>query len=156
MYLISSAYFIAFTYLSGATLGKRLFHLKVIDKGGEKLTFLNVIYRETIGRFLSGLLCLGYLLIAVDTEKRGLHDVLCDTRVIYTHIVIVPDTKEERTDTGNRPVQNPTPIAETASVTETVTVAETVSTEETDPLTEVAAENGSNTDNETPAGTDKE
>ena len=52
--------------------------------GNPKLTFLNVVYRETIGRFLSWFLAgVGYIMAGIDREKRGLHDMLCDTRVVY-------------------------------------------------------------------------
>ena len=45
-----------------------------------------VIYRETIGRFLSGLiLCAGYFMIGLQKEKCGLHDLMSDTRVVYCH-----------------------------------------------------------------------
>ena len=29
------------------------------------------------------LLCIGYLMLAFDEEKRSLHDRICDTRVVY-------------------------------------------------------------------------
>jgi uncharacterized RDD family membrane protein YckC len=28
------------------------------------------------------ILCIGYIMIAFDSEKRGLHDMICDTRVV--------------------------------------------------------------------------
>lgn len=84
IYVIGAAYFIIMTYLSGATLGKKLFHLKVIQAGADRLTLINVVYRETIGRYLSTvILWIGYFLIGADAEKKALHDILCDTRVIY-------------------------------------------------------------------------
>ena len=59
-------------------------NLRVVSAHHKKLTFLNVLYRETIGRFLSNfILGIGYILIGIDKEKRGLHDILSDTRVIY-------------------------------------------------------------------------
>jgi len=91
LYLLQVVYFILFTYHTGTTLGKKALNLRVICKESqEKLSLLTVVYRETIGRFLSGLiLCIGYLIIGVDKEKRGLHDILCDTRVIYAKKVKV-------------------------------------------------------------------
>ncbi len=77
-------YFILCTYYTGTTLGKRAMNLRVVGGEEERLTLLTVVYRETIGRFLSGvILGLGYLLIGIDKEKRGIHDILCDTRVVY-------------------------------------------------------------------------
>lgn len=85
LYCCGVLYFIICTYYAGTTPGKRLMNLRVISAdGNEHIPFINVLYRETVGRFLSGfLLSIGYLLIALDRDKRGLHDILCDTRVIY-------------------------------------------------------------------------
>lgn len=95
IYLLQSVYFIACTYLTGTTLGKRLLNLKVVAKDEEKPELLTIIYRETVGRFLSGIvLNLGYLLIGLDKEKRGFHDYLCDTRVIYAKKVKIFEEKK--------------------------------------------------------------
>ena len=87
-YLLGAAYFIVFTWFSGATAGKRFFRLKVVSSGDEPVGLVDVIYRETIGRYLSSLLCLGYLYAAFNSKKQGLHDVLSNTRVVYA---IKPD-----------------------------------------------------------------
>lgn len=84
-YLLTTAYFVLFTYFSGSTLGKMALRIKVVPNKEEKLSFFDVLFRETIGKYLAALILnLGYLLICVDKEKRGLHDILADTRVIYT------------------------------------------------------------------------
>lgn len=83
LYFAHAAYFVALTYCTGTTLGKRLFHLRVISTGTET-SLWNLIYRETIGRFLSSVfVCAGYIVAGIDREKRGVHDMLADTRVIY-------------------------------------------------------------------------
>lgn len=85
LYVLQVLYFILCTYYTGTTLGKKALNLRVVCADErEKLTMLNVIYRETIGRFLCGaILGAGYIMAGIDGEKRGLHDILCDTRVIY-------------------------------------------------------------------------
>lgn len=85
LYGLKVLYFISFTYLTGTTLGKKAMNLRVISKDqGEKLTLLNVVYRETVGRFLCSLpVNIGYIVAGIDPEKRGFHDMLCDTRVVY-------------------------------------------------------------------------
>lgn len=85
LYVFQVLYFILFTYFTGTTIGKRALSLRVVsEKEQERLTLLNVVYRETVGRFLSSvLLCAGYIIIGIDKEKRGFHDMLCDTRVVY-------------------------------------------------------------------------
>ncbi|WP_160686927.1 RDD family protein [Clostridium sp. C2-6-12] len=84
IYLIGLTYFILMTYYCGGTLGKKLLNLKVCKGNDEKLTLFTVVYRESIGRYLSGLiLFIGYIIIGVDSKKRGLHDILSDTLVVY-------------------------------------------------------------------------
>lgn len=93
IYLCNVVYFVVLTYYTGATLGKKAMNLKVITSSNESLTLMDVLYRETIGRYLSGcILYIGYLLSILDNEKRTLHDILCDTRVIYAKkIKIYPE-----------------------------------------------------------------
>lgn len=84
MYVLTVLYFIILTYCAGATLGKKIMNIQVVSSVGEELTKTQVVYRETIGRYLSVVISfLGYLLILVDKEKRALHDVLADTKVVY-------------------------------------------------------------------------
>ena len=83
-YIITISYFTIFTYFKGYTLGKYLCKIKVISRNNEKLTFFNILYRETIGRFLCGLfLFLGYIMVCFDSKKVGLHDYFADTYVVY-------------------------------------------------------------------------
>ena len=92
LYGFQVLYFILCTYLTGTTLGKRAMNLRVVSADGQKLTILNVVYRETIGRFLCSIsVGIGYIIAGVDREKRGLHDILCDTRVIYAkRVKVIP------------------------------------------------------------------
>ena len=93
LYVFQVLYFILCTWLTGTTLGKRAMNLRVISACPEEpLGLLDVVYRETIGRFLCSLsVGIGYIMAGVDKEKRGLHDFLCDTRVIYAKkIKVIP------------------------------------------------------------------
>lgn len=86
VYLMGAGYFIVLTYKNGATIGKKLLHIKVISAEDREMTLFEVIYRETVGRFLSGLIAyVGYFMILVHGDKCGLHDLMADTRVIYCH-----------------------------------------------------------------------
>lgn len=79
------AYFVIFEYFLGGTPGKLLLKLRVVGEDGiQKAGLFQILYRETIGRFLAGIsMVIGYIFVAVDREKRGLHDMLSDTRVVY-------------------------------------------------------------------------
>ena len=76
------------------------------------MTFFEVAYRETVGRFLSGLIvCVGYILVALDKQKRGLHDLISDTCVVYYHekrVYTRPPVTYTNMHTGN-PVAAPAP-----------------------------------------------
>lgn len=86
LYCLKALYFILLTYYGGATFGKRIMQIRVISKENRKLTLFEVVFRETVGKFLSGIiLCIGYFMIGADKEKKGLHDILSDTRVVYYH-----------------------------------------------------------------------
>ena len=86
LYIVGTLYFIVLTYRTGATVGKRLLHLQVVSLEERKVTLFEVVYRETVGRFLAALIAnIGYFMIAVHGEKRGLHDLLSDTAVVYCH-----------------------------------------------------------------------
>lgn len=86
LYLLKVTYFVLLTYFTGATLGKRLMHIRVISAEGRKPTFFEIAYRESVGRFLSALIIyVGYFMIGADKKKRGLHDLMSDTYVVYYH-----------------------------------------------------------------------
>ena len=49
LYALKVLYFIAFTYLTGTTLGKKAMNLRVVSKNPEeKLTLFNVVYLSLI------------------------------------------------------------------------------------------------------------
>lgn len=86
LYVLKVAYFALLTYFTGATLGKRVLNLRVISKEDRKPTLFEIVFRESVGKFLSGLISYaGYILIGLDKQKRGLHDMLSDTYVVYHH-----------------------------------------------------------------------
>ncbi len=68
----------------GATLGKMIFRLKVVTSDEERLS-----YARSTGRHFSKIvsqiiLMVGYIMVAFDEEKRGLHDLICNTRVVHS------------------------------------------------------------------------
>ncbi len=82
-WVLSRVYLVLMTYLCGATLGKKVMRLRVESEEGDRPRLIDVIYRETVGRFLSSIFCVGYLMALADRKKRAFHDYLCDTRVVY-------------------------------------------------------------------------
>ncbi len=72
LYIFQVLYFILCTYLTGTTLGKRAMNLRVVSaEDGQGLTLLDVVYRETIGRFLCSLFVgIGYIIAQELTGKN--------------------------------------------------------------------------------------
>ena len=67
----------------GATLGKMACGLRVVTAEGGKISYGRATGRA-FAEILSGMICyIGYLMVAFDDQKRGLHDHICNTRVIY-------------------------------------------------------------------------
>lgn len=66
----------------GATLGKMACGLKVVMPDGSRVSMARAFGRY-FAEFLSSLILLiGYIMVAFDDEKRGLHDHIASTRVI--------------------------------------------------------------------------
>jgi uncharacterized RDD family membrane protein YckC len=66
----------------GATPGKMALSLKVVRPGGGPVSLGRAIGRY-FAKMLSGFaLMIGYIIAAFDSEKRAMHDMICDTRVI--------------------------------------------------------------------------
>ena len=81
--VVALAYYVFFTGYCGQTPGKMALRLKVQHVDGSDIGFRGAFYRETVGKFLSALLLgLGYLMVAFDERKQGLHDRMAHTYVI--------------------------------------------------------------------------
>ena len=66
----------------GATPGKLIFGLRVVQADGSPLSFMRIVAR-CMAKALTGLtLGIGFLVVAFDEHKRGLHDFICNTRVV--------------------------------------------------------------------------
>ncbi|EGL83171.1 RDD domain containing protein [Caldalkalibacillus thermarum TA2.A1] len=82
--LIGSLYFIVMTKVLGQTLGKMLFGLRVVKADGTPLDWGTAIFREGVGRFLAQYVFhIGYIWVAFHPRKKGWHDYIADTYVVY-------------------------------------------------------------------------
>lgn len=79
----AATYDVIFLRRFSATPGKLLFGLQVVRANGEPLGVARIIARCLV-KGLAGIptLCIGYLIVAFDDQKRGLHDFFCSTRVV--------------------------------------------------------------------------
>ena len=86
-------YFVLMTKICSQTLGKMIFGLKVVQINGEKLTWLTVIFRELVCRFISNKIRIVYIIVAFMPKNQSLADLLSDTLVIQEKVYV---KKEER------------------------------------------------------------
>jgi uncharacterized RDD family membrane protein YckC len=68
----------------GATPGLMALGLKVVRPDGSPIGYGRAVARYFAAMLSGMILGIGYLLVAFDSEKRALHDMICDTRVIQT------------------------------------------------------------------------
>lgn len=82
-YILSFAYYIVFTGHCGQTPGKMALRIKVIRTDGSQISYGRAAFREVPAKFISGIIFgIGYLMVAFDEQKQGLHDRMADTYVI--------------------------------------------------------------------------
>jgi uncharacterized RDD family membrane protein YckC len=66
----------------GATPGKMACGLRIVTAEGYKVSYLRAFGRY-FAKILSALACgIGFLMVAFDDQKQGLHDRICNTRVV--------------------------------------------------------------------------
>jgi len=82
-FAISFSYYVFFTGYCGQTPGKMALRIKVICRDGSPIGFGRAALREIPAKFISGILFgIGYLMVAFDDQKQGLHDRMVNTYVI--------------------------------------------------------------------------
>ncbi len=66
-----------------ATLGKRFCGLTVVNLDGKRISFVRALVRF-LAKYLSGsLFGIGFLMIAWRSDRRGLHDMIAGTLVLW-------------------------------------------------------------------------
>jgi uncharacterized RDD family membrane protein YckC/DNA-directed RNA polymerase subunit RPC12/RpoP len=81
---LGCAYETFFLVKFGATPGKMALGLKVVRPDGSGIQAGRAIGRYFAKRLNDFILGIGYIIAGFDAQKRGLHDMICDTRVIKT------------------------------------------------------------------------
>ena len=67
----------------GATLGKMSIGARIVRANGERLGYRRALLRSLAGQLTEMLFYWGYLWVAFRRDKRGMHDFIAGTRVIY-------------------------------------------------------------------------
>ena len=66
----------------GATPGKMALRIKIVRGDGARVTYARAFGRMLAHQLSGMILYLGFLVAFFDDERRALHDMICDTRVI--------------------------------------------------------------------------
>lgn len=82
--LVYILYVSIFHAISGATIGKKILAIKIIDIEGGGVSFWQALIRA-VGYFISAVpLYFGFLMVLLNSQKRALHDYIARTVVIKT------------------------------------------------------------------------
>ena len=82
-FLLPAIYLLVGWARSGRTFGKMLCGIRIVREDGTPLGFGGAVVR-LLGYMLSSLIfCIGYLMVAFTDRKRGLHDMVAGTVVVY-------------------------------------------------------------------------
>ena len=92
----------------GATIGKMILGIKVVDENDRKLDFGTAFVRS-IGRIFSGFFYIGYIIAFATEGNQALHDKIAGTYVIsakysYTEVI---SSKKHQTTTVQKPSPSP-------------------------------------------------
>lgn len=82
MSIFGAIYYTVGVSVFSTTVGKRALGLYVLRPDATKVGGLRALGRYFAGGLSSFLLGIGFLMIAFSSEKRGLHDHICDTVVV--------------------------------------------------------------------------
>jgi uncharacterized RDD family membrane protein YckC len=81
-FVIGCSYETFFVARFGATPGKMALGLKVVRPNGGPIGVGRAAGRYFAKMLSSMTLLIGYIIAGFDSEKRALHDMICDTRVV--------------------------------------------------------------------------
>ncbi|SHG19349.1 RDD family protein [Ornithinibacillus halophilus] len=84
--IIFYLYFLLMTKFLGQTLGKMILGIRVVREDEQPLSWMDLLFREVVGRFLHRVFwftSLLYITVAFTGEKQGVHDIVANTRVVY-------------------------------------------------------------------------
>ena len=83
-FLVSFLYEVILTSLKGGTVGKRMMKLKVTNNSLQNISFFRSLLRSSTKLISGFLFFLGFAIIELNQQKKGLHDMLSGTFVIIS------------------------------------------------------------------------
>ena len=88
LFIVSLLYYMVLPmYWNGYTLGKKIVGIRIARMDGKKITFSTMLLRYVVGMLIVDQVALGGLVSAImvgaTEEKRSLHDLIAETKVVY-------------------------------------------------------------------------
>jgi len=80
-WILYGAIYSLFLYKTGQTPGKKAYDIKVVDKNGEKISFIKAYLRYILFLF-SAAIVVGVLIPLFRKDKKALHDLVLGTKLI--------------------------------------------------------------------------
>ncbi len=80
---ITILYYTVFVGMYGGTPGKLILGLRVVVSDGTKVSYLRAFGRYWAYMLSMLTLGIGYIIAGFDSQKRALHDHICNTRVVW-------------------------------------------------------------------------
>jgi len=81
-YLMYAAYFTIGVAVWSTTIGKRIFGMSVVRMDGSRVGVGRALVRYLLYSLSALILLIGFIMVGVREDKRGLHDLICDTQVV--------------------------------------------------------------------------
>jgi uncharacterized RDD family membrane protein YckC/TM2 domain-containing membrane protein YozV len=82
-FVVLMIYFVLFNYFYNATPGKILMNIQILAEEGTKITFIQSLVRY-ISYTFSYIMLIGFIMIGIRKDKRALHDLIAETKVIFS------------------------------------------------------------------------
>lgn len=82
IFVLYALYFTLGVAIWSTTIGKRLLGMYVLRPDGARVGFGRALARYFAGILSFLILFIGYLMVGLRSDKRGLHDLICDTVVV--------------------------------------------------------------------------
>ena len=81
--LIFYGYFVLMTKFFRQTVGKMIMGIRVVSLKTDDLSWMTLLFREWIGRFISVTIWPLYWIVGFTPLKQGIHDYIADTTVVH-------------------------------------------------------------------------
>ena len=81
--IVTALYYTLAVSIWSTTIGKRVVGIYVLRPNGSRVGVGRAFARYLAGQLSALLFFAGYLMVAFRSDKRGLHDLICDTVVVY-------------------------------------------------------------------------